>query len=949
MTRQQALTAAEIAFGRAKERDVIRDSVLAADTGNGPPLGRKQSVRFTGPNAVPIRTRSITRRGMNAYLDDLHSQSARNEISVPQQGEEFVETNIASEPSSYRRLRKAKSMFNPAKTSSVVFTAGTPNSKRHFQRHSMQSSDGYSESFGVPDPRLRRSMSFLRGVTERLPANNRSYGTQDAAVQLARDQYLCQIEEQRLKEHPSFFNLGRRRPSQKAFRKTVRTSSTNNKGGVLASQMPSSEPVRNKGVVLKARIISQTLKRTIKKVFLRSSDEDETMPAQQLDAIRPHYGVHAAAPDTVEHQYPSIPSPDVELLRRVGSRESVLRDPPDFAHKGYSARSFRSVSSEEDVNNVHPDQSRVTSWTDSTPANTINMSQLKERKRLSIIKEDGGPHQSSASHRPYGELNDGYAAFTQPIRQSSICRATGLPDTRRLYSALQKRNDENSQLSVYDDNQSSTDSDFDHARSHRSTSTLRRALSPSIRMVEEISEERLVQPPGMQVSKSAIFNPVIAHIADYRLWQSKGQADEGPQLTFFDSKDDLTPQQIAGLNESDDLKSNRPLRDVGASFCPPSPHVNRTNTSPFQRAMHASSNEEENGVTFAELPRRTGSQYSVLRNESVPRSDSVYSRTSGGHTPKLLGSSVSLSRSDSHCEPGIPSIKTNGDQRCMRVPGSFGQQSHASHSPSGEWKNFIAPQVAHLDNYGAENGQTYDALLVRESGHIRENAQLDGEDVTIGRLQKRSDSLKQPLGIIQGNANRRTTLKHKASSPIGENFPVLERRPSLRASVARNNENSPMNDSMSQTWESSKARTDKVSPRRVANPSVPIRKQASQASLTSRKEQAAAFMHTNNRHSPERAERLRRLQSKSSLSLRKIGDLQHTTVLFGDQNQNLKKLNASPSSPWRSGGATNQPETTLTARRTTPAGHQKLLDNFLKGRPREMKISEESAGDPAFL
>lgn len=194
---QQALTAASLAFERASERVITaqaskefnlgKSAPLSSNPGNGPYLERKQSVRFTGPTAVPDRNRSITRRVAPGNIVSYGSpkgqqdrlQANRNYLSTQSETysraspsrEEFVETRVSSVPTSYRKLRKARSMFSPRNTKPVIFTNGTPQKPFPTRRQALGSYSGDNHKHRIPDRRLRRSFSFLRGETDRLTSS----------------------------------------------------------------------------------------------------------------------------------------------------------------------------------------------------------------------------------------------------------------------------------------------------------------------------------------------------------------------------------------------------------------------------------------------------------------------------------------------------------------------------------------------------------------------------------------------------------------------------------------------------------------------------------------------------------------------------------------------------------------------------------------------------------
>ena len=959
ITHQQALTAANLAFERANGREMAKkapngqDTLSIANNDAGSRLGRRQSVRFTGPTAIPSRNRSITRREApdfgtsdHPHESQLHSQSHNVEpsicsneralVALAQPIGEFGESDSASVPSSYRRLRKAKSMFSPGKAPSAVFSDGIHSSKRHFHRQSLQSSDAYREPLRVPDPRLRKSYSFLRGITDRTSTSSRQYVTNDAAVQLARDQYLRQLEQQRLKEQPSFLGLGNRRKSQKAFRRTVRTSSTNSYDRTIASPLASVEPPRVKNLGHRAMSLSQTIKKTIKRVFKRSSDTEDTIPAQQIKATHPHYGDYISISDGKEQHYPPVPEPDAELLLRVGSRESVTYRAPSYIDRGALPGSIRSAHSDDDESNG---KSRVTSWTDSTAGTTINMPQTLERKRLSIIKEDGGPHQPSSSARQYEGTSDGYASFHQPVRQSSAGRVSGPIDKHRIFSALQKKIDENEREAALDESESGTDSSSSHHKARRSVQTPRR--TSSIRKGARAKSDSLSRSRGVKVSNPVIFNPSAMEFFNDKFYQHESQSTdpEYQQQDLSDLRKGLTEQQTAEMGE----RGRRPLHEVKSAFFPPSMRIERSNPSPYRRAMHAGSETEadsQNRANFGGRLPSEGPSSAVtgrLRNGSVTGSDSIYSRSSGGDTPKETRSSTSLAMSEGNGEAGTAIIITGHpskkEQSAHPVPIQHGYSSVAS---SGNWRNFMATQVASLENYGTRQEQRYDAHPVKDSGHRRENAQVDSDEVSIGRLQSPGYILKQPLAISQGNSNPWKALGYKVSQSLGNRSPLMTISPTNNAGNVKQNDNAPLSRVSEHPLKTSNAENERRSLSRVCEPSGGLQQENSHSSLKMQIEQRKSPTTANVRRSPERAERLRRLKSNSGTSLGKR--------LSQDENQ-ASLVTPAGEQDYDS----DSPDTSSKVFQTQVGNNHKLVDSFLKGRRSVMRISEESGTDPVFL
>ena len=928
-----ALTAANLAYDRANGRETTKKGVTKAnggqETGNltdpegKPQLGRRQSIRFAGPNATPLMTRSITRREALPYsanirsprhsfqsqMRDSETSHLANEESFTVISEEFGESDIASMPSSYRKIRKARSMFSPGKAPSAVFADGTPGTMRHFHRHSLQSSDGSGERFRVPDPRLERSYSFLRGVTDRITTSNRQLATHDAAIQLARDTYLRQLEEQRLKEQPSFLNLGKRR-TQKSFRRTVRSSSTNSYGTAIASPMTSIEPAKV-GLGQKARSLSQTLKKKIKRVFCRSSDDQPAIPAQQLNASHAHYRDYVTESHGLAQQYPDVSEPNAELLRRVSPRESKESDAPVFVDKGSRPCSIRSAhsSSDDDERN---DRSRVTSWTNSTAANTITTPQMMERKRLSIIKEDGDPYEPSSPTRKYGSLNDGYAKFHQPARQNPAGRV----ETERVFSALQREIHKNDRKAALEHEESDTDSISHRQRTQISMSTPRRTSSMRRGAVSPL-------PTVPQLTEAQVTYPSY-------------------QQDYSEFRERLTPQEIADMNESGLPRSRGPLREVKSAFFPRSMHTERSNTSPFGRALKASS-EDGDGPQFdtasTSQPREV-SHVNLNRRQlsgSVAGSESIYSRSPGGHTMMAIGSSLSLPKSEGSGEAGTAITITS--ERAKHQPPLMGRR-YSSGDLSGTFKKFMATEVASLENDEPRHDQIYNVFSLGESGHRRENAQLGGDDVSIGRQQASKDWTKQPLGIIQTNTNAQSPLKHQAPFSTCEGYPFVHTGSSPKGNTFIQNENNPFRQSILFGRKPTNVENAKASSGLIFDLVGGLPRNFSQTPILSQRDQNRVSPTANVRHSPERAERLRRLRSKSSTSLRK------TPI----QKENAAQDNCATSkSLWQQGRDSDDSGASPAATHPLAAGNQKLVESFLKVRRREMRISEESGGDHAFL
>ncbi|KAI4132753.1 MAG: hypothetical protein LQ347_002473 [Umbilicaria vellea] len=906
--RHDALTAAHVAFDRSQERAPALRKREYDSSGREIPsntdqeLSRKRSVRFTGPCAVPIRQRSITRRqapaqttsGRLAPQINGRSSSIRKIESfstvVPYSGQDCIETRVFPNPSSYRRIRKSKSMYTPRIAPSIIFTNGTPSVKA---RHSINNDQQLPRR-----PDLRNSMSFVRGATDDISRNSYDVENRDAAIQMARDQYLRQLEDQRLKERPSFLHPGKRRKSQKAFRRTVRTSSTNSYGSAISSSDHyAGQGTKSQGLGRKARDLSFSLKDKLKRVFRKSSQLEEGIPSQQLDATRAHFRDYLPATSGVDQGYKPVSPSNGSVLRRINSRSSSLLSVMPQDGKDYREGSIRSVRSDDSITNG---RSRVTSWTNSTVANTVNTRDiLMDKKRLSIIQENGGQHHSPKRVHLDGIASDGrYAVFRKPLGSGgSGVRSTGPVNSQRVYSALMRKLEQKlpAAKKVEVDNLIGTGyCEPSHRPSTTPTrsSTADRKRTPGIsRALSHPSEESLPSVQSVEVSRSILLDHSSKALQDHVNTRDSERASE----TLKNPPHDLTER-----TERKYPQRRGPLREIRSPFFPPSTRIESLKISPYRRAVQGSS-EERSGTedeTYEAFGRSHGIDQQpnisrqLFRRGSTIGSDSVYSQTQDGNTPRPTDSYVTLTGSECAGEPGTAVIITNrkGDSNAPTVPAV--RTRNTSAKSSNEWKTWMASEVASLENESQGNGSCYDDWILKENGHQREYSQINGDDVQVGIQRSYNPLPKQPLAIIHGNLANRAPLRCKRSDQMLDRFPVLNvgsppdssipnRALSKPGSLPRslsNIENErfpPTHGHREPSFVCSKSSHTSLLSQNSYTP--PIRAQL-YANATARDRLHAESSSTlHSRQSPERAARLRRMQSAAT-GLKELVDRQFGSV-----------------------------------------------------------------------
>lgn len=384
LARSQAMAAATQAMRRSHDRSSIE-------------YNRRSYDRLGGPEnlAVPPRRRPEN----NASSTDESSPQLSTVCYVENQDtypaalpsiNEFggLDGRMSSLPSSYRRLRKAKSMFSTRQRASHVPYGGISSERYSSPVASQEGSTDTVRPYGT----LRRSMSFLKGGSQRT-RSVRHAKSQDAAIQLARTQFAQSRK-------PSLATLRPRR-EQKPFRKTFRTTS---ESVTEAGGTPVSERSKNGGAIQgKARSLSSSIKKGLKRVLGLSKTTDEPTPAQE------------SLVQTQWNYPPSSTGSSANPEYMAGSDYSYYNS-PDQERFASPARppTMRSTRSSE---SLATSRSRVTSWADSTAPNTVTTRRAGDPNSLSIIDENG---------------------TATPIGQSKQGRPTTSVEGQRLYSALMK-------------------------------------------------------------------------------------------------------------------------------------------------------------------------------------------------------------------------------------------------------------------------------------------------------------------------------------------------------------------------------------------------------------------------------------------------------------------------------------------------------------------------------
>ncbi|KAL8674161.1 MAG: hypothetical protein Q9168_001412 [Polycauliona sp. 1 TL-2023] len=718
VAKEQALAAAFHAYGRANASEMPSRASLDAASQHHQihavrPLTRSKSIRFAGPAAQPgqgvpitVRVNPPPRLEHETRRRSLHPRLRRQDSSIqaddafmaalPSHGD-YVETRVASQPSSYRRLRKSKSMFSPGLWSNAIAPSASRNNTQHA-----------SDLTGPqPGSRLGRSLSILRPSMEHSQSQATvSDAAQVEAVGLARDQYFRHLEQQRLDGQPSHGNALSRRRSQKAFRRSVRTSSANSYGSAVESALSSTGlHTEHRGIGGRARDLSSTFKHKFKRVFNRSSGEGGTFPAQQLQATRPHFGDSATLYTSFNTQVPTAesfhnPGLEVPILAKEGSL---------YVGRQRSSRagSVHTIGGEQ---NDDTTQSRVTSWTNSSAANTVSSQRGPGMNRLSIIQETGGvlpQHQSLPQSETTGSQ-------TQKRKTS-------------LYAKLQQR-------MARSNSGRPSDSPPEVAGGASNLFPTGPEIVPSSRgHLSELRGRLAVDPYRSNSLPSITSNDTSS--ANVQHHENKTKVVKSLQTN--------TPQASAK-----EPSPKRPLRESKSTFFPHSSHIGRSRTSPFRQAMQSSGHTDRKyGPDLASNPlERFGKDSSLsaidrIRDRSLTRSESIYSRTSSGDTPQPLDSSSSLAQAETG------------------------------------WERYLATIPPRINLEDRIPSSAVETKTARELGHKKEHAETSGVDTDLGRLHVSTPMLKDSSTSPRIGVDIRPLPRQSSSQPMIDRFPLMSISP----------------------------------------------------------------------------------------------------------------------------------------------------------------------------
>jgi hypothetical protein len=637
IAKQHAATAASRAMLRSSDR-LSADSKHSYDRLGGP---ESMAVPSRRPPCPPRHTQasaknpsvkdaSPSRQSVASYIesrdDDLTFSAALPPIS------EFrgLDGRDSSLPSSYRRLRKARSMFSTRQRSSYI-------------SHEF-SSDAYARRFNDTEqfdtPRsyrtLRRSMSFLRsGQSPRTVHHTQS---QDAAIQLARSQFQENMAGQSIGQRQSSITMLKPRREHKPFRKTFRTNSGSGMETDASPSAGQSKRVSSRG---KARALSSSIKRGLKRVLGLSKT---STALGQAEASPSSLQQHDYGPSSIIYDGDFSHAEEFDHFR-----ETIGQSRPPTVR---SARSSESLATS---------RSRVTSWADSTVANTITTRRAPERDCLSIINEQGDFN---------GRAGPGLPPRPSPIRPDASI------DSKHLYDALLRR------IGREDTPSPSEEVVVGQVKEHRLIPARTSSLRP------RRSRQTIRQVPS------------DASIATSRTFATANAGSSTPQKqTQRHSRLSMPSQRISSAPQ----KASATL-----DFSP----------AGNAEAPAAASAED------AEDDSRSVIVASHADPETISNSPSIYSRTTSGNSPERKDETVDLYSSEMEDGPGMVTIYES-QRTAYCSPKRIARSSSRGNQvrPSAEWKQWMSSQMARFETtVPPRDHYREDAQIHEEAGDFLSSA-----------------------------------------------------------------------------------------------------------------------------------------------------------------------------------------------------------------------------------
>lgn len=627
------------------------------------------------PPATPRQSMETTKAGRNCGLAD--------SVALPPPTTDFrrLDGRDSSVPSSYRRLRKAKSMFSTRQRPSNV-AYGTPT------KHLRDSCDpDGSPVFELPRT-LRPSSSFMRESNRGWSRTVRHAQSQDAAIQLARSQFIDEVKGEGSQVGRSSFFTSRRKREHKPFRKTFRITSDTGIGA------DSPEQANLHGTHSRPRTFSASIKKGLMRVFGFSRPVE-----QQSESQSEEVSSDIPAESAVDSHHPS----------------SLAGGSADTTHCNGSS-SWRVTQNSPGRDSLCTSTSRVTSWADSTVANTVTTRKTGHRQSLSLIEEHGDLNQQLPQ----------VPTSVDPVDQSfshkrvSTRRYDDWVNSHDLYSALMQQIGRNA------------------------------VHSPDEAVIFGTVPEYRVIPERTSSIYSHRSKRSIRHIP----------SGESTPVSYSTARrgDSSSPQRHS--------QSTRYVHAARTSRYSPGHEKHR----PFSN-LPAGTSTHPSYAIGEDSEEDTGSVVVARSGESKPGSvsPSVYSRTTGGDTPTNDAEDSVNDVLNPWAEPGTATIfASERHSSPTRVADS--EPSNVQVQPSADWQQWMSSQIERIEKTSTTREHfREDAQFLEDDDHIfmgmMRRAPAPGSESSVVPYVSEPDDQEQDK-VQQSSAEMKVLTENNFSRPF---------------------------------------------------------------------------------------------------------------------------------------------------------------------------------------
>ncbi|KAI2637763.1 hypothetical protein GGS26DRAFT_426660 [Hypomontagnella submonticulosa] len=796
---RDAHAAATQAFARARERSATDTTLWPpprsnASTGtggyNGSPdrrsdssaVRRQQSVRFVRTRTtqnhtiveetMPGTNRNIqqanvasngigcrpTSRASAAGMVSAAKGTAGDYINALLTGEEYYtpEDDIASAPSSYRRIRKSRSMFTSSEASmtSRNYVEVSNSVAMNQPDPSPVSSSSLVLDENVPKAGLKapKSMTFLSSRRDQSMLFSKRRGSVPLGPSNGESTRTPSNKGVPMKSQSSVFLRPKPASADKFLRRSMRDDS--NDTLPIDAKIPKDGSLRNR-----ARKVSHNFKHKLKSFFnmVKGDADDTEFPPQQIVASKSHNTDLGSSEYMRDDESQFDPVGEEAALSRVPSGIPSLHAVPSHQQLRSRQGSVKSLRSERRGSD---ERSRVTSWTNSD-TNTINtMNSHKgewDRQRLSVIKENG-THISSSSARPGNTAqrlmsNTGGHFLPLPMPPQPVT-----VDSQRIYSALMKklndtrkqsqRSEMQRQISVDNFMTTGTVPPRGSSQGHDSGRPGSRA---TIRHVtsDDFSDSSSVRTTERKLVASIRGVRTEPNETSFRLELESTPERELPQPASTSilreaerfAEGNSQPCPIPRIEEPSPPARTLSTRS-SAFFASPTCHLFRTR-SPYRRALQDSIRTESQNThlrspefnpwmrSLTGLRIRCPSTCESEADVKMQYAESIYSSTSDEPATGSLNAKTAAATNFS--KP----LTTHGDATIFVNPPVYRptpppapKHRETSSASSVEWKMWLSANISKLESTSGRADTTVleYAMPSRPSGHIRENAQINDDD-----------------------------------------------------------------------------------------------------------------------------------------------------------------------------------------------------------------------------